>query len=75
MGKLILNIFRQDNGYIEGSYVKIWNGKEDNEVLMTLMDENNDIEIVKSLLKSKYKLILDKIKLNLMKNLVNHNYD
>lgn len=75
MGKLILNIFRQDNGYIEGSYVKIWNGKEDNEVLMTLMDENNDIEIVKSLLKSKYKSILDKIKLDLMRNLVNHNYD
>lgn len=33
IGKNCLNIFRQANGYKDGSYVKIWNGKEDNVVL------------------------------------------
>lgn len=33
VGKNTLNFFRQDHGYKEGSYIKIWNGKEDNEVL------------------------------------------
>lgn len=26
-------MFRQDHGYKEGTYIKIWHGKEDNEVL------------------------------------------
>jgi dimeric dUTPase (all-alpha-NTP-PPase superfamily) len=30
VGKNILNRFRQDNGYKSGSYIKVWNGKEDN---------------------------------------------
>lgn len=30
--KNCLNKFRQDNGYKEGTYVKIWNGREDNIV-------------------------------------------
>ncbi|OUS31892.1 dUTP diphosphatase [Gammaproteobacteria bacterium 45_16_T64] len=33
IGKNVLNFFRQDNGYKEGSYIKVWNGKEDNEHL------------------------------------------
>lgn len=33
LGKNALNIFRQDNGYKNGTYVKVWNGREDNEVL------------------------------------------
>ncbi|NMP30344.1 dUTP diphosphatase [Thalassotalea sp. M1531] len=33
VGKNTLNFFRQDHGYKDGSYVKVWNGKEDNEVL------------------------------------------
>lgn len=33
MLKNTLNIFRQDNGYKDGTYIKIWNGKEDNEYL------------------------------------------
>lgn len=40
MGKNVLNFFRQDHGYKEGSYHKIWDGREDNahlvEVLMVL---------------------------------------
>lgn len=34
VGKNVLNFFRQDNGYKDGSYVKVWNGKEDNEHLV-----------------------------------------
>jgi len=33
MGKNVLNVFRQDHGYQEGSYRKIWAGREDNEWL------------------------------------------
>ncbi|WP_346840194.1 dUTP diphosphatase [Microbulbifer sp. SAOS-129_SWC] len=33
VGKNVLNRFRQDNGYQDGSYVKIWQGREDNEHL------------------------------------------
>jgi dimeric dUTPase (all-alpha-NTP-PPase superfamily) len=33
IGKNALNIFRQNNGYKEGTYVKIWNDREDNEFL------------------------------------------
>lgn len=34
VGKNVLNFFRQDHGYQDGSYLKIWNGKEDNEHLV-----------------------------------------
>jgi dimeric dUTPase (all-alpha-NTP-PPase superfamily) len=37
VGKNILNLFRQENGYKDGTYIKIWNGEEDNEVLARLM--------------------------------------
>ncbi len=33
VGKNVLNRFRQDNGYKDGSYVKNWSGREDNEHL------------------------------------------
>lgn len=39
VGKNVLNMFRQDNGYKEGSYNKIWNGREDNEYLADIIDE------------------------------------
>jgi hypothetical protein len=45
VGKNTLNFFRQDHGYKEGSYIKIWNGEEDNEVLaalVTSLDTNAD---------------------------------
>ena len=41
VGKNVLNIFRQDNGYKEGTYNKIWNGREDNEYLADIMKELN----------------------------------
>ncbi|NMP15916.1 dUTP diphosphatase [Thalassotalea sp. Y01] len=37
VGKNTLNFFRQDNGYKTGTYIKIWHGKEDNEVLADLV--------------------------------------
>ena len=40
VGKNTLNFFRQDHGYKDGSYVKVWHGQEDNEHL---------VEVVKSL--------------------------
>lgn len=39
VGKNTLNFFRQDHGYKDGSYIKIWNGEEDNEVLAKLVNE------------------------------------
>ena len=37
VGKNVLNFFRQDHGYKEGTYVKEWTGREDNEHLTELM--------------------------------------
>lgn len=37
VSKNVLNFFRQDNGYKEGSYQKMWHGREDNEHLVELM--------------------------------------
>lgn len=39
VGKNVLNFFRQDNGYKEGTYRKEWNGREDNEHLVEVMAE------------------------------------
>lgn len=44
VGKNILNQFRQDNGYKDGSYIKIWDGKEDNVVMKRIWEENGDIK-------------------------------
>ncbi|AEP29665.1 dUTP diphosphatase [Brumicola nitratireducens] len=41
VGKNILNFFRQDHGYKEGTYIKIWDGKEDNEHLVEVLTETN----------------------------------
>jgi hypothetical protein len=43
VGKNILNKFRQDNGYKDGSYIKIWNGKEDNEVMQGILESVENI--------------------------------
>jgi dimeric dUTPase (all-alpha-NTP-PPase superfamily) len=37
VGKNMLNRFRQDKGYKDGSYIKVWNGQEDNEVLVDVL--------------------------------------
>ena len=33
----MLNFFRQDNGYKDGTYRKLWGGREDNEVLVDII--------------------------------------
>lgn len=42
IGKNALNKFRQDNGYKEGTYKKVWDGKEDNEVMIALLEKMED---------------------------------
>ena len=37
VGKNVLNFFRQDHGYKDGSYVKVWEGREDNEHLSDIL--------------------------------------
>ncbi|GAA4358292.1 dUTP diphosphatase [Kangiella marina] len=39
VGKNTLNFFRQDNGYKDGSYIKEWDGLEDNEVLVEILEQ------------------------------------
>lgn len=47
MGKNILNKFRQDRGYKEGTYLKVWEEdgvcKEDNVILQELLDDGLDL--------------------------------
>ncbi len=38
VGKNVLNFFRQDRGYKEGSYQKLWGGREDNLHLVEVLD-------------------------------------
>jgi dimeric dUTPase (all-alpha-NTP-PPase superfamily) len=38
VGKNVLNFFRQDKGYKEGSYQKVWQGKEDNVHLVEILE-------------------------------------
>lgn len=37
VGKNVLNVFRQDHGYKEGTYIKQWQGREDNEHLVEIL--------------------------------------
>ena len=37
-GKNVLNVFRQNHGYKAGTYIKIWDGREDNEHLVEILD-------------------------------------
>lgn len=59
VGKNVLNFFRQDHGYKDGSYQKIWNGREDNEHLSEVLTEldthsPNFRDMVYSALESRY---------------------
>ncbi len=38
IAKNVLNKFRQNHGYKEGNYKKVWNGKEDNIVMLEILD-------------------------------------
>ena len=59
VGKNVLNFFRQDHGYKEGTYRKIWGGREDNEhlvELMTSLPQHSDTfpELLYSALQQRY---------------------
>ena len=43
VGKNKLNQFRQDHGYKEGTYIKIWNGEEDNVTMQGILEENENV--------------------------------
>ena len=43
VGKNILNQFRQDLCYKEGTYIKVWNGEEDNVTMQRILEENDEI--------------------------------
>lgn len=63
IGKNVLNVFRQNNGYKQGSYVKTWgaDGEEDNHFLETFVDELGDQLTFASLtakLEEKYREVL-----------------
>lgn len=38
VGKNVLNFFRQDHGYKDGTYIKTWHGREDNEHLTDILN-------------------------------------
>jgi len=44
VGKNILNQIRQDNGYKDGSYIKIWDGEEDNVVMKRLWEKDANLK-------------------------------
>ena len=59
VGKNVLNFFRQDHGYKDGSYIKVWDGREDNvhlvEILAELDSQANDYaDLVYVSLKTRY---------------------
>jgi len=43
IGKNVLNIFRQDNGYLNGTYSKEWDGEEDNVYLVSILESMDDV--------------------------------
>ncbi|MFK7862894.1 MAG: dUTP diphosphatase [Pseudohongiellaceae bacterium] len=51
VGKNVLNVFRQNNGYKAGTYAKVWNGLEDNEHLVEIMNDldADDVDYTESL--------------------------
>ena len=57
IGKNCLNQFRQDNGYKEGTYTKVWNEKEDNVILVEVLEsmESVDFETLYNHLEKIYK--------------------
>jgi dimeric dUTPase (all-alpha-NTP-PPase superfamily) len=52
VAKNVLNFFRQDHGYKEGTYIKVWHGREDNEHLMDVLDELHGAELTQERLYS-----------------------
>ena len=45
IGKNCLNKFRQEHGYKEGTYIKVWNKKEDNIVMVDFLKQSDNISL------------------------------
>ena len=60
VAKNVLNTFRQDHGYKDGAYIKLWSGLEDNVVLERLMTQLPDAtpEQLRTMLEKAYALEL-----------------
>lgn len=65
LGKNVLNAFRQDNGYSDGTYRKTWHGEEDNVHLDRILDGMGDAvygrdaaDSITKLLSEKYRQVL-----------------
>ena len=60
VAKNVLNTFRQDHGYKDGTYIKLWSGLEDNVVLERLMAQLPDAtpEQLRTMLEKAYALEL-----------------
>ncbi|QKG30027.1 dUTPase [Campylobacter sp. RM16187] len=58
IGKNVLNRFRQNNGYKDGTYKKVWNGKEDNVVMSQILKLNlNGVDEIYGYLENEYKKV------------------
>ena len=57
LGKSILNKFRWNNGYNDGTYVKVWDGLEDNEYLTSILMCHSDASAdeIYQMLEERYK--------------------
>jgi hypothetical protein len=56
IAKNVLNRFRQNNGYKDGSYKKVWGGKEDNTVMLEILKSGSqDIDEIYKKLEEAYK--------------------
>lgn len=58
VGKNALNVHRNTHGYKQGSYIKIWDGREDNEHLAEIMTQGaTDFGAVVQALKERYEAL------------------
>lgn len=57
IAKNVLNQFRQNNGYKDGTYKKVWNGVEDNEVLNGILQNELDFERIYKELEKHYQAV------------------
>jgi len=62
IGKNVLNFFRQDHGYQDGSYHKQWGGQEDNEHLVEIVSKlDTNLPTFKDDLYSEMKAVYQKL--------------
>lgn len=76
VGKNVLNVFRQDHGYKAGSYIKIWDGREDNEHLVEVLElvdlgSGNARDELYQSLKARYLLVQAVLSPGLMRSDIN----